>query len=162
METTRVKYTINPETGRKIKVGTLTWKRLVAKYYMMDREFKDQVISDSQALKVKNNKEEKTRKARKRVVDPAGMKRYIIVGIKSWNKCYLEYEWKDHKFDKKRKQSLPEFMNMVEKRRETRRNKFFRLFDRKVSEGRLLDVIKSSLGYALTYYHTLNGDMYKE
>ena len=46
MDTTRVKYTVNPETGQKIKVGTLIWKRLSAKYYMMDGEFKDQVIPD--------------------------------------------------------------------------------------------------------------------
>ena len=49
-------------------------------------------------------------------------------------------------------------MNTVEKRR---RSKFAR-FDRKVSQGRLNDVIDSSLGYALTYYHTVRGDMYKE
>ena len=52
--------------------------------------------------------------------------------------------------------------NTVEKRREARRNKFFARFDRKVAEGRLSDVIDSSLGYALTYYHTVEGDMYKE
>ena len=53
-------------------------------------------------------------------------------------------------------------MNTVEKRREARRNKAFARFDRKVAEGRLSDVIDSSLGYALTYYHTVQGDMYKE
>ena len=49
-------------------------------------------------------------------------------------------------------------MNMMEKRR---CNKFPRL-DRKVAEGRLSDVIDSTLGYALTYYHIVDGDMYKE
>ena len=53
-------------------------------------------------------------------------------------------------------------MNMVEKRREVRRNKFFIIFDHKVSEGRLSDVIQSLFGYTLTYYHTMNGNMYKE
>ena len=53
-------------------------------------------------------------------------------------------------------------MNTVEKRRQARRNKFFVLFDRKVAEGRLSDVIDSTLGYALTYYHTVDGNMYKE
>ena len=53
-------------------------------------------------------------------------------------------------------------MNTVEKRRQARRNKFFAMFDRKVAEGRLSDVIQSSLGYALTYYHTIDGNMYKE
>ena len=43
-----------------------------------------------------------------------------------------------------------------------RRKKAFERFDRKVSQGRLSDVIDSSLGYALTYYHTVEGDMYKE
>ena len=43
-----------------------------------------------------------------------------------------------------------------------RRNKAFARFDRKVSQGRLNEVIDSSLGYALTYYHTVEGDMYKE
>ena len=53
-------------------------------------------------------------------------------------------------------------MNTVENRREVQRNKFFALFDRKFSEGRLSDVIQSSLGYTLIYSHTLNANMYKE
>ena len=53
-------------------------------------------------------------------------------------------------------------MNTVENRREVQRNKFFALFDRKYSEGRLSDVIQSSLGYTLIYSHTLNENMYKE
>ena len=57
---------------------------------------------------------------------------------------------------------MPEFINTVEKRRQARRNKFFALFDRKVAEGRLSDVIDSTLGYSLTYYHTVDGNMYKE
>ena len=104
MDTTRVKYTINPETGRKIKVGTLTWKRLAAKYYMIDGVFMDQVILDSRALKDKGSKEGKEHKARKackRVVDQAGMKRYITVGSKAWNERYLEYEWNGHEFCRK-------------------------------------------------------------
>ena len=129
---------------------------------MMDGAFADQVISDFLALKVKDNKEGKTCKAYKRVVDLAGVKRYIIVGSKAWNERYLEYEWNGHEFDKKQKQSLPEFMNMVEKRREIRRNKFFTMFVCKVAEGCLSDVIQSSLGYSLTYYHTVDGIMYKE
>ena len=36
------------------------------------------------------------------------------------------------------------------------------MFDRKVAEGRLSDVIQSFLGYALTYYNTVDGNMYKE
>ena len=39
---------------------------------------------------------------------------------------------------------------------------FFALFDCKVAEGRLSDVIQSSLGYALTYYHTVDRSMYKK
>ena len=53
-------------------------------------------------------------------------------------------------------------MNMVEKRQEVRRNKFFAMFDLKVAEGFLSDVIQSSLGYVLTYYHTMDENMYKE
>ena len=53
-------------------------------------------------------------------------------------------------------------MNMVEKRREVQRNKFFAMFDRKVAEGRLSDVIQSSLRYVFTYSNTLDGIMYKE
>ena len=53
-------------------------------------------------------------------------------------------------------------MNTVEKRRQTRQNKFFTPLDCKVAEGRLSDVIDSSLGYALTYYHTIDKNMYKE
>ena len=36
------------------------------------------------------------------------------------------------------------------------------MFDHKVSEGRLSDVIQSSLGYVLIYYHTMDENMYKE
>ena len=36
------------------------------------------------------------------------------------------------------------------------------MFDLKVAEGHLLDVIQPSLGYILTYYHTVDGNMYKE
>ena len=142
MNTTRVKYTINPETGQKIKVGTLTWKRLATKYYMIDGAFIDQVISDSRAFTIKKDKE---RKACKQVVYPAGKKRYIIAGSKSWNERYLEYEWNGHEFGEKRNQPLLKFINTVEKRRETRQNKFFTMFDSKISEGRLSDVINSSL-----------------
>ena len=42
-------------------------------------------------------------------------------------------------------------MNMVEKRREVQRNKFFAMFDRKVAEGRLSDVIQSSPRFVFTY-----------
>ena len=62
METTRIKYTINPETGRKTKVGTLTWKRLVAKYYIIDGTFIDQVNNDLRSLMVKEDMERKARK----------------------------------------------------------------------------------------------------
>ena len=81
---------------------------------------------------------------------------------KAWNERYLEYEWNGHEFGEKRQRHLPAYLNTVEKRREMRRNKVFERFDRKVAEGRLSDVINSSLGYALTYYHTVEGDMYKE
>ena len=59
MDTTRVKFTINPEPRRKINVGTLIWKRLTTKYYMIDRAFTDHVIPYSWALKVKDGKERK-------------------------------------------------------------------------------------------------------
>ena len=46
--------------------------------------------------------------------------------------------------------------------RQTRRNKFFIMFDHKVAEECLSDVIQSSFGHALTYYHTMDGNMCKE
>ena len=49
MDSFRDEYTINPETGRKIKVGSQIWKRLAAKYYMIDGKFTDQTIPDSRA-----------------------------------------------------------------------------------------------------------------
>ena len=75
---------------------------------------------------------------------------------------YLEYEWNRHEFGKNRKQSFSEFINTVEKRRQTRRSKFFTMFDRKIAEGRLLDVVQSPLGYIFTYYHTVDGNIYKK
>ena len=49
MDSHRDEYTVNPETGRKIKIGTPIWKRLATKYYMIDRKFTDQTIPDSRA-----------------------------------------------------------------------------------------------------------------
>ena len=49
MDSHRDEYTINPETGRKIKIGTPTWKRLATKYYMIIGKFTDQTIPDSRA-----------------------------------------------------------------------------------------------------------------
>ena len=167
MDSYRDEYTINPETGRKITVGTQTWKRLASKYYMINGKFTDQSIPDSRAYlsnKVFGVKQvTPTRQVtHRRVSDPKGEHKYHIMGSKAWNERFLEYEWNGHEFGDKRGRPLPEFMNTVEKRREARRNKFFARFDRKVTEGRLSDMINSLLGYALTYYHTVEGDMYKE
>ena len=49
MDSHRDEYTITTETGREITIGTQTWKRLAAKYYMIDEKFTDQPIPDSQA-----------------------------------------------------------------------------------------------------------------
>ena len=49
MDSYHDEYTINPETGRKIKLGSQTWKRLASKYYMIDGNFTDQPIPDSRA-----------------------------------------------------------------------------------------------------------------
>ena len=171
MDSYRDEYTINPETGRKITVGTQTWKRLASKYYTIDRKFTHQPIPDSRehlsnkvlgAIIHEKAKKSKHETPCRRVSDPKGERKYLIVGSKAWNERFLEYEWNGHEFGDKRSRPLPEFMYTVEKRRETRRIKFFARFDRKVAEGRLSDVIDSTLGYALTYYHTVEGDMYKE
>ena len=167
MSSQRVGYTINPETGKQIKIGRPTWKRLAAKYYMIGDTFTDQPIPDTRAYlsnKVFGLKQvtPKRRVTHRRVSDPKGERKYLVVGSETWNERFLEYEWNGHGFGDKRGRPLPEFMNTVEKRREMRRNKAFARFDRKVAEGRLSDVIDSSLGYALTYYHTVQGDMYKE
>ena len=164
MDSYRDEYTINPEIGRKIKLGTQTWKRLAFKYYMIDRKFTDQPIPDSRAYlssKVFGMKQvtPKRQVTHRRISDPKGERKYLIVGSKAWNERFLEYEWNGHEFCDKRSRPLPEFMNTVEKRREMRRIKFFALFDRKVAKGRLSDVIDSTLGYALTYYHTVEGDL---
>ena len=164
MDTHRNEYTINPETGRKIKIGSQIWIQLATKYNMINEKFTDQTIPDSRAylsnkaFGVKVARKSKHAIQRKRAIDPKGEHKYLIVGSKTWNERYLEYEWNGHEFSGKRSRSLPEFMNTVEKRR---RNRFAR-FDRKVAEGYLSDVIDSTLGYALTYYHTVDGDNYKE
>ena len=49
MSSHRDEYTINPETGKQIKIGKSTWKRLVAKYYMIGDTFTDQTIPDTRA-----------------------------------------------------------------------------------------------------------------
>ena len=156
MDSYRDEYTINPETGRKIKLGSQIWKRLAFEYYTIDREFTDQPIPDSRAYlsnKVLGVKQvtPKRQVTHRRVSDPKGEHKYLIVGSKAWNERFLEYEWNGHEFGDKRGRPLPEFMNTVEKRREARRSKFFARFDRKVAEGRLSDVIDSSLGHVLTH-----------
>ena len=130
MDSQRVGYTINPETGKQIKIGRPTWKRLAAKYYMIGDTFTDQPIPDTRAYlsnKVFGLKQvtPKRRVTHRRVSDPKGERKYLIVGSKTWNKRFLEYEWNGHEFGDKRGRPLPEFMNTVEKRREARRNKAF-------------------------------------
>ena len=49
MDSHRDQYTINPETGRKIKIDSQIGKRLATKYYMIDGKFIDQTIPDSRA-----------------------------------------------------------------------------------------------------------------
>ena len=165
MDSYRDEYTINPEIGRKIKLGTQTWKRLAFKYYMIDRKFTDEPIPDSRAYvsnKVFGVKQvTPTRQVTHRCVsDPKGENKYLIVGSKAWNERFLEYEWNGREFGDKRGRPLAEFMSTVEKRREARRSKFFARFDRKVAEGRLSDVINSSLGYALTHVLSHCGGRY--
>ena len=106
MDSYRDEYTINPETGRKIKVGSQTWKRLAAKYYMIDGKFTDQPIPDSRAYlsnKVFGMKQvtPKRRVTHRRVSDPKGERKYLIVGSKTWNERFLEYEWNGHEFGDK-------------------------------------------------------------
>ena len=121
MDTHRDEYTINPETGRKIKIGSQTWKRLAAKYYMIDGAFTDQTIPDSRAYlsnmvwdentgSMKAARKPKHTIPHKRVGDPKGEWKYLIVGSKSWNERYLEYEWNGHEFSEKRRRPLPEFI----------------------------------------------------
>ena len=49
MNSQRVGYTINPETGKQIKIGGPTWKRLAATYYMVGDTFTDQTMPDTRA-----------------------------------------------------------------------------------------------------------------
>ena len=170
----QIQYIINPETERKIKVGGPTWRRLTTKYYTnSDGSFTDQLIPDSRTYRTnkvwdKNTNSMKTARKpkhptpRKRVSDPKGERKYLIVGSKSWNDRYLEYKWNGHEFGAKRRLPLSEFTNTVAKRREVRRMSYNDLFDLRVSIGRTSDVTISDLIYALTYYNTLNKDMFKE
>ena len=133
MSSQRVGYTINPETGKQIKIDGPTCKRLASKYYMIGDTFTDQTIPDSRAYlsnKIFGMKQvtPKRRVTQRRVSDPKGERKYLIVGSKIWNERFLEYEWNGHEFCDKRGRPLPEFMNTVEKRREARRNKAFARF----------------------------------
>ena len=49
MSSQRVGCTINPETGKQIKIGGPTWKQLAATYYMVSDIFTDQTIPDTKA-----------------------------------------------------------------------------------------------------------------
>ena len=77
------------------------WKRLAAKYYMIDGKFTDQPIPDSRAYL--SNKvfgvtiQEKAKKRKhatrcSRISDPKGERKYLMVGSKAWNERFLEYE----------------------------------------------------------------------
>ena len=126
MDSFRDEYTINPETGRKIKVGTQTWKRLASKYYMIDGKFTDQSIPDSRAYllnKVFGVKEVVLiiQVTHRRFSDPKGEHKYLIVGSKAWNERFLEYEWNGHEFGDKQGRPLLEFMSTVEKSSSTTR-----------------------------------------
>ena len=144
------KHIINPETGIMIKVGSPIWKRLASMHYIMGDQFTDQVIPDPRVYKT--NKLKVNRRLGKRVAYPEGMKRYIMVGRKTWNERYIEYEWNGHEFGSKRSRLLPKTINTVEKRGEIACCiKFYLLFDRKVAEGRLSDVIDSILTWTCTH-----------
>ena len=107
-----------------IKVGSPTWKRLATKYYMIGDQYTHQVIPNQRVYTASKLNKASTvkvnRRSGKRVANPAGVKQYVVVGSKTWNERYIEYEWNGHEFGSKQQQSLPEFMNTVEKRRETR------------------------------------------
>ena len=115
------RYTINPETGWTIKVETPTWKPLATKYYIIDGTVTDQLIPVSWTYRTNKVWDENTgsmkaaRKPKhtiphKRVSDPKGERKYLIVGSKSWNERYLEYEWNGCEFSEKRRRLLPEFI----------------------------------------------------
>ena len=162
-------YTLNPDTGRRIVVNGPTWRRLSTKYYTNnDGSFTDELIPDQEVYP----QERRPIWRRRNVVRDPKYKRFVPIlvgtdewnkryGTDEWNKRYLEYEWDGHKFGAKRKQRLPKSLDTVDKRRQARSNQrnAYKVFDRKVSEGRLTEVVDSSLGYAATYYHTLNGNM---
>ena len=63
-----------------------------------------------------------------------------------WNERCIEYEWNGYEFIKKWKQPL-ETMNTIPKYQEAKLNRLMIIFDHKVDEDRLWDVIDSSLGY---------------
>ena len=108
MDSHRDEYTINPETGKQIKIGGPTWKRLAATYYRVGDTFTDQTMPDTRAyvsnkifgMKLATPKAQVT--CRKRVANPAIEGKYVYVGSKAWNDLYNQYEWNGHKFGEKR------------------------------------------------------------
>ena len=154
------RYTINPETGRKIVVNGPTWRRLTTMYYTNNGgSFTNQAIPDSTIYEQEKTRGT-TRNGWKVVRDPK-YKRFkpIVVGSDEWNRRYFEYEWNGREFGAKRNQPVPKSLDTIDKCRQARskqRNAFKR-FDRNP-----YDVIDSKLGYAATYYHTSNENMAKE
>ena len=159
------RYTIDPDTGRRIVVNGPTWRRLSTKYYTNnDGSFTDELIPDQEVYP-----QERRRPIwrRRNVVRDPKYKRFIpiLVGTDEWNKRYLEYEWDGHKFGAKREQRLPKSLNSVEKRREEKRRegiakrqqRMYKRFDRNPH-----DEIDSKNGFAATHYNTSKGNMSKE
>ena len=78
MSSQRHNYTINPETGKQIKIGGPTWKQLAATYYRVSDTFTDQTIPDSRtylsnkAFGLKYYEKPKHATQRRRVSDPKG------------------------------------------------------------------------------------------
>ena len=95
MSSQREGYTINPETGKQIKIDGPTWKRLAAKYYRVGDTFTDQTIPDTRAYlsnKVLGVKQAtpKRRVTHRRVSDPKGERKYLVVGSEALPRVRVE------------------------------------------------------------------------
>ena len=172
MDSHRDDYTINPETGRKIKIDSPTWKRLAAKYNMIDGTFTDQPIPDSRAYLSNKVWDENTgsMKAASKPKHAPPRKELVIPSV---NESILLWEANHGTSDISNTSEID--MNSVRsennrclnswtrKRRDEKHDeKILRSIWSQSCRRRLSDVIQLSLGYALTYYHTLEGNMYKE
>ena len=118
--------TINPATGRKIKINGPMYRRLSKIYYTTsDGQLTDQIKPSLKEYSESNhfftqaynkfNIPNPNKKHRKMVMNPITNKK-IVIGSKTWNDVYNQFEWNGKTFTNRRTSPLFEYEKTVKQR----------------------------------------------